>query len=221
MRQIEHTDKIILEPEGTCQITILWLHGLGADGYDFVPLAQQLQLSHRVRYIFPHAPYRPITLNHGMVMRGWYDIYQIKIGAKEDQAGLKQSCESLFKLIEDIQPSSVILGGFSQGGALALYTGLMHDKVIGIFGLSCYLPLSEHILSQPKTKSSTPIFLAHGLNDTVVPFVFGQLSANSLKTYYTHVQYHSYSMAHEVSLEEINDLTIWLNDTISKSHGSQ
>lgn len=192
---------------GTAKSSIILLHGLGANGDDMAPLAHALQLSD-VRFVLPHAPIRPVSVNNGYRMPAWYDIRQADICADQDEAGFKESRTTVAGLIEHettrgIAPQRIVLAGFSQGGAVALYTGLtLGIPLAGIAGLSTYLP------ALVKTAETPPVWLAHGTDDDVIPLVanqrsFGAFPASDLTT-------HLYPMRHEICQEEITDLRNWL-----------
>jgi len=197
--------------------SIIWLHGLGASGEDFVPVAQELHLPQAVRFIFPHAPARPVTLNGGYVMPAWYDIVSSEIGAAQDAAGIAASRHEIEKLIaheiaRGIVPAHILVAGFSQGGAVALHTGLhAHARLGGILALSTYLPLADTTRAADIGHSrDTPIFMAHGLQDPVVPYTLGRQSAAYLQQLGCTVSWHEYAMPHSVCMEEIRDIERWL-----------
>ena len=169
--------------------SVIWLHGLGADGNDFVPLVERFTaLQKSVRFVFPHAPIRPITINGGMEMRAWYDIEEIDLKAREDAAGIQDSEKQIRVLIQreldlGISPKKIVLAGFSQGGALALYTGLRYPlPLAGIIALSGYLSLPLTLENDRNVANqNTPIFMAHGLFDPMVPLMFGQMARTQLE----------------------------------------
>jgi len=212
---------IVLDRGHAPKHSIIWLHGLGADGEDFVGVAEQINLPVSMRYIFPHAPKQPVTINGGFVMRSWYDIADIDIGAKQDAAGIHASQTEIEKFITQekargVSAENIYLAGFSQGGAIALHTGLRHPaKLGGILALSTYLPLAD-TLSQEVSLSAkkTPIFFAHGRNDPVVPYSLGKLSADKLQQHGYQTDWHEYSMPHSVCAEEINDIELWLTQKL-------
>ena len=208
---LEH---ITVEPQSPAQKAIIWLHGLGADGHDFEPLVPQLALPN-TRFIFPHAPARAITINGGFKMRAWFDIHGLDIDSRIDWAGLAQSEQEIIGLIEEqvnkgIDYQNIYLAGFSQGGVVAIYTGLrFKHQLAGIIGLSTFLPV-QHPLDCHTANKTTPFFIAHGNKDDIVPLPMGQLVAGWLETQGYPVNWHSYAMAHQVCPEEINDLKHWL-----------
>jgi len=208
----------------TPDASVIWLHGLGADGNDFVPLVPELQLPDTlgVRFIFPHAPHRPVTCNGGYVMRAWYDIYSLENTRREDRDGMVESQHLVETLIQQeihrgINPDRIILMGFSQGGAIALYTGLRFSHRLGGIGaLSTYLPFANQIADERHdANNNVPIFMAHGLYDPVVSMALGETSCQALKGLGYSVQWHSYPMEHSVCLEEITDISQWLLQLLS------
>lgn len=204
---------------------IIWMHGLGADGHDFVPVMHQLQLppSMPVRFIFPHAPRRPVSINHGFVMPAWYDITSRDLRAGEDVAGIHQSYQHIDALIRreklrGIATSHIILAGFSQGGVMALHTGLRYpEKLAGIMALSCYLPLT-HTLDTEKAPANLtiPVFMAHGLDDPVIPLREAIAARDTLLNLRYPVGWHEYTMAHSVCTQEISDISQWLRHTLTR-----
>ena len=208
---------ITLEVGQSPQHSIIWLHGLGADGEDFVPIAEEMHLPVAVRYIFPHAPEQPVTINSGFVMRAWYDIAAADITAQQDSVGIRASQTAIEKLMaQEIQrgiaAKNIYLAGFSQGGAMALHTGLRYPSQLGgIIALSCYLPLAETLAREAQAASMlTPIFMAHGRNDPIVPYARGQASADALRKQEYQLEWREYSMPHSVCMEEVKDVETWL-----------
>lgn len=204
---------------------VIWLHGLGADGHDFEPVVGQLALApgSRIRFIFPHAPHRPVTLNGGYVMRAWYDLYASERGARQDREGLEEARQVVDALIQreserGIPPSRIVLMGFSQGGAVALHSGLRRDEpVAGIGALSTYLPL-HHLLAEERHPSSheTPIFMAHGRHDPVIAYDIGISSRDHLREHGYRVDWREYPMEHSLCAEEIDDIARWLNQRLAE-----
>ena len=199
--------------------SVIVLHGLGADGNDFVPIAQELDLSPvgDVRFVFPHAPVIPVTINGGYEMRAWYDILGADLVQREDEKGLRSSLAQVEALIareksRGIPSRRIVLAGFSQGCAMALLTGLRHrEQLGGIAGLSGYLPLAATTAAERHAaNTATPIFLAHGKMDPVVPLDRALVSREALKALGYAVDWHEYPMAHSVCMEEIADLNRWL-----------
>jgi len=212
---------IMLESGKNPQHSIIWLHGLGADGGDFVPVADELKLPVAVRYIFPDAPMRPVTINGGMVMRAWYDIVSPSMAAQQDAAGIRASQSLIEALIaqevqRNIAPGNIYLAGFSQGGAIALHTALRHPVPLGgVLALSTYLPLAGKAAGEalPGTRD-TPIFMAHGRGDPVIPFELGAGSRDALLGLGYTVVWHEYAMQHSVCEEELRDIEVWLTHQI-------
>lgn len=222
---------ITFESGPTPIYSIIWLHGLGADGNDFVPVAEEMSLPASVRYIFPHAPQQPVTLNGGYIMRAWYDISENDLAynpgkqdsLKQDVAGIRASQAEIEKFIVQEQqrgiPSThIFLAGFSQGGVIALQAGLRcKDRLGGILALSTYLALADTISSEASIASkTTPIFMAHGRHDPIVPFAFGKASRDILVQQGYQLDWHEYPMQHSVCPEEINDIETWLKSVISR-----
>jgi phospholipase/carboxylesterase len=203
--------------------SVIWLHGLGADGHDFEPIVPELRLGESLplRFVFPHAPIRPVTLNAGMSMRAWYDIYSLDADGRADETGVRQSSAMLEALISreverGIDSSKIVIAGFSQGGAVAMHTALRSErKLAGLMALSTYLPLrkafdDEVVANMNAGDTSLPIFMAHGSFDPVLPMQWGFASAELLKENGFEVEWHEYPMAHQVCMEEIDDVRNWL-----------
>lgn len=212
-----HPSPIILQTGKQAQHSIIWLHGLGADGQDFVPIADELELPVPVRYIFPHAPMRPVTINGGFVMRAWYDIAGTSLDAQQDAAGIRASQAVVEALIEQeiahgIERRHIFLAGFSQGGAIALHTALRQAEPLGgVLALSTYLPLAEKAAIELQQQSrTTPIFMAHGRSDPVVAYALGVASRNALMDFGYQVEWHEYAMPHSVCGQELADIKTWL-----------
>lgn len=206
---------------GTSQprYAIIWLHGLGADGNDFVPIVNELNIPPEasVRFVFPHAPERPVSINNGFVMRAWYDIYHSDIERQQDETGIRASQKAIDQLIEreverGIPSQNIFLAGFSQGGAMALHTGLRQTlPLAGIIALSCYLPLAEMLNSEvSEVNTSIPILMMHGIYDPVVPFALAIYSREKLLFAKYPLEWHEYPMAHSVCAEEVTDISRWL-----------
>lgn len=198
---------------------VIWLHGLGADGHDFQPIVPQLVRPEwpPLRFVFPHAPVRPITLNNGLPMRAWYDIAGFDLSQRQDEAGIRASIGAVSALIareveRGVPVSHIVLIGFSQGGAVALAAGLRHpQRLAGIVALSSYLPIAERAASERHAaNAATPIFMAHGAFDPVVPQVLGERSRDQLRAWGFAVDWHSYPMAHQVCPLEIEDLAAFM-----------
>ena len=200
--------------------SVIWLHGLGADGSDFEPIVPELGLSGSpaVRFVFPHAPYRPVSVNGGHVMRAWYDIaIDARGGFHQEEAHIRESEQTLRHLIAQerergIDSRRIVLAGFSQGAAVALHTGLRYPETLaGILALSMPVPLPERIAPELNSANArTPVFLAHGVQDHVVPYPLGEYGHRLLEQLGLPVEWHSYPMDHTVSPAEIADIRAWL-----------
>ena len=199
--------------------SVIWLHGLGADGHDFEPIVPELVSAgeRALRFVFPHAPVRPVTLNNGYAMRAWYDIAALSRGAPQDEAGIRASQARIADLIRrenerGVASAHIVLAGFSQGGAMALFAGTRYpEKLAGIMGLSCYLLLAASLASERSTANeTTPIFLAHGLQDPVVAPALGTEAHRQLEAAGYQVEWHAYSMPHSVCPQEVADIAAWL-----------
>ena len=221
-------ETVELETGGKPAGSVIWLHGLGADGHDFEPIVPELRLPPELplRFIFPHAPVRPVTLNNGYPMRAWFDIVKIGLNQPRDLAGMQASQASVEVLIareqeRGIPPARIVVAGFSQGGAVALYSGLQHPaKLAGIMALSTYLPLGEGMdFSIAPANTLTPIFYGHGTQDPVVPLQLGEYTRNWLTSQGCMVSWHSYAMPHSVSAEEITHIRAWLISVLSAGQG--
>lgn len=213
------TPPIVIETGDHPVASIIWLHGLGADGHDFEPIVPELSLPDNlpVRFVFPNAPFRPVTLNGGYVMRAWYDIAIDTRGFHQDAAHIRESEQYLRDLIAHEQAHGtasrrIILAGFSQGAAIALHTGLRYSEPLaGILALSMPIPLAERIPEELHTSSrQTPVFLAHGTDDQIVPYPLAENARRLLEQLGLSVEWHSYPMGHTVSIEEIGHIRAWL-----------
>lgn len=216
-------DCIELETGPSPTYTVIWLHGLGADGNDFVPIVPELQLPAgvTVRFIFPNAPVQPVTINGGMAMRSWYDILVMDLVRHEDGKGIRESEAAIRRLIarenaRGIPTSRIVLAGFSQGCAMTLHTGLrLEEKLAGMVGLSGYLPLIDTAATERSmANAKTPIFLAHGLYDPVVALPRAQATLAQLKALDYDVRWHTYPMPHSVCGEEVADIAAFLRDVL-------
>jgi phospholipase/carboxylesterase len=205
---------------GEAQYCVIWLHGLGADGHDFEPIVHELNLPPdlAIRFIFPHAPMIPVTINNGYVMRAWYDILAMDIGSKQDEAGVRQSQMLVNQIIqqqvaEGISSECIVLAGFSQGGAIILQTGLRLDKPLaGLMALSTYLPLADSFEAEKTLQNAhTPIFMAHGDSDPVVKPELAYRARSFLERQGYSVEWQEYAgMQHGVCAQEIADIRKWL-----------
>lgn len=216
-------DTVELETGPNPTGSVIWLHGLGADGHDFEAIVPELRLpdSLKLRFVFPHAPVRPVTINGGMVMRAWYDILSLDRGGPIDEEGIRESGEILNALIareqeRGIDARNIVVAGFSQGGAIAIHSALRYpQRLAGLMALSSYLPLRDCLESEVLDNSDTgnrdlPIFMAHGSFDPVLPMQLGRTSADLLIESEFNVEWHDYPMAHAVCAEEIEDVRAWL-----------
>ena len=203
--------------------SVIWLHGLGADGHDFEPAVPQLVRpgGRPLRFVFPHAPIRPVTLNGGMPMRAWYDITQLNRLATEDEAGVRSSDAAVRALIRrenerGVSSENIVLAGFSQGGAMALYSGTrLQEKLAGIIGLSCYMPIAAAFAAERHmANSTTPVFLAHGSLDVVVGLPLGEAARTMLVACGYTVEWHTYPIGHGVSPEELAAIAAFIRRVI-------
>jgi phospholipase/carboxylesterase len=204
--------------------TVILLHGLGADGYDFVPVVRELEAhgAPPARYVFPHAPTMPVTINGGYVMRAWYDILGTDLVRREDERGIRASQAMVEALLEQevargVPRSRIVLAGFSQGGAITLHTGLRQSQPLaGLIALSCYLPLAAAFSNEAAAGSTgVPIFLAHGTQDPVVPPARGAASRDALTAAGYAVEWHEYPMPHSVCAEEIRDIAAFMKRVLA------
>ncbi len=212
-------EQIVIEPRGEAQASVIWLHGLGADGHDFEPVVPELGalVREQVRFVFPNAPKIPVTLNGGMVMRAWYDIADADLGRRADEAGVRASAASLTAMVDaeiesGLASERIVVAGFSQGGAIALHAGLRYPRrLAGILALSTYLPVPEATAAEAaQANRDTPIFLAHGSQDPVIPLGLSERSRAQLAAEGYVVECHTYPMPHSVCAEEIRDVGNWL-----------
>lgn len=213
-------DCIEINPSQKAIGSVIWLHGLGADGNDFVPIVEALNLPSELplRFIFPHAPMRPVTINNGYVMRAWFDIYSLNREQPVDVQGISQSVSSIQNLIDNevkqhgLPEDKIVLAGFSQGAAIVLSAGLLHPKPLaGIMALSGYLPNADKILAEANPENyATPIYMAHGTQDAVLPYALGESVYQKLEKNKYPVNWHSYVMGHSVCQDEIGDIAQWL-----------
>ena len=215
----ELLDYLEVTTGATPEYAVIWMHGLGADGHDFEPVVPFLGLPDdlSVRFMFPHALRRPITVNGGMVMRAWYDIIEISTTKGQDEAGIRHSADKIralidFEISRGIPADKIVLAGFSQGGAMALHVGLRYPRrLAGIMALSAYLLFPERLENErSQANAETPVFLAHGTQDPMVPFMLGEAARTSLQQGQWPVEWHSYPIPHSVSQPEIQDIGGWL-----------
>ncbi len=220
----ESADAVVLAPAAPASASVIWLHGLGADGHDFVPIVPELKLpaALSVRFVFPHARVRPVTLNMGMAMRAWYDIKTLTAEGRADEVGIRESVGVLGRFIAaeraaGIASERIVVAGFSQGGAVALHGALRHPEPLGgILVLSCYLPLQailENELADANRK--TPLLMCHGQFDPVLPMALGVMACNWLRTCGYRVEWKEYPMQHQVCQPEIQDISKWLGTRLA------
>jgi phospholipase/carboxylesterase len=215
----------IESPVEICQIdnptaSVIWLHGLGADGHDFAPVVEMLNLPN-IRFVLPHAPYQKITMNNGYEMRAWYDLFGLNSSHPQDEVGIESSRAYVESLIakenqRGIANSNIVLAGFSQGGAVALHTAMCQKQALaGVLALSTYLPLQDKLATQKSTQSlSTPIFMAHGSFDEVITLERCRQSISVLQENAYQIEWHEYAMAHSVHPQEINDIRLFLQTVL-------
>lgn len=224
MSDTDLLDNIEIETAPHPSIAVIWLHGLGADGNDFVPIVRELDLAGLpgIRFVFPHAKTMPVTINGGYVMRAWYDILGTELTRREDEGGLRASQLAVEALIareksRGIPASRIILAGFSQGCAMTLQTGLRHpEKLAGMLCLSGYLPLADHVAAERSEASlQTPVFMAHGRQDPVVPFARAEESRKVLEGLGYQVEWHAYQMQHTLCLEEVQEIAKWIRKVVA------
>ena len=210
-------DAIRIETGPKPEAAVIWLHGLGADGHDFEPIVPELRLQRAVRFVFPHAPIRPVTINQGMRMRAWYDILQLG-GGPEDDAGLRASQKITEELIraQGLPASKVVLAGFSQGGAIVLQTALRYpERLAGVVALSTYLPLAASVNAErSEANRDLPIFMAHGQYDDLIPLSRARASREHLEKLGYKIEWHDYPMPHSVCAPEIADISAFFSKVI-------
>ena len=211
-------DAVEIETGPEPRAAVIWLHGLGADGHDFEPIVPELELEQAVRFVFPHAPMRPVTINNGMRMRAWYDIFQFG-GGPEDEAGIRASQKIVETLIGAEKGKKIVLAGFSQGGAIVLQAALRHAKALaGVLALSTYLPLAAKVQAEASSANrAIPIFMAHGQHDEIIPLDRAEASRDALQRLGYAVEWHAYPMPHSVCAPEIADISRFLNRVLQDS----
>lgn len=218
------TPIVIESGSGPTDSCVIWLHGLGADGHDFEPIVPELHLPPdlNIRFIFPHAPMMPVTINQGFVMRAWYDIASAEIAAEPDEIGIRNSAELVNAMVDDqiakgISADRIVLAGFSQGGAIMLQAGLRQSEPLaGIMALSTYLPIPDKLAAEKtEANQNIPIFLAHGAIDQVIPVEYAYTTRGQLEKAGYQPEWHEYEhMPHSVSLDEINHISAWLQNIL-------
>jgi phospholipase/carboxylesterase len=211
-----------ISPREPPRLAVIWLHGLGADGHDFEPIVPELDLGVPVRFVFPHAPIRPVTVNGGQEMRAWYDIFGFGGHVPEDADGIRASAADVVRLIDreverGVSASRVVLAGFSQGGAVALHTALREPRPLaGVLALSTYLPLASTLAAERSAANAhLPIFMAHGSADPLLPLAVAERSRRLLEAAGHAVDWHVYPMPHSVCVEEIAAIAAWLTQRVS------
>lgn len=219
----ERLETIEIETSPAPRASVIWLHGLGADGHDFVPIVPELELPKTlaVRFVFPHAPMRAVTINGGAVMRAWYDVVAAGGDRREVEPGVRESARAIEALIErerarGVADSAIVLAGFSQGGAMALHSGLRHpERLAGVMALSCFLPLADALAGEASAANrDTPIFMAHGAHDPMIPLARGRHARDILGALGYRVAWHEYPMPHSVCAEEVTDISAWLTEVL-------
>ena len=213
-------------PDGT----VIWLHGLGADGHDFEPIVPELNLGDHanIRFVFPHAPLRPVTINGGMSMRAWYDVISLDRSGPQDETGIRESAASLLQLIErekerGVDANRIVIAGFSQGGAIAMHTAMRFpDRLAGLMALSTWMPLASmidhEVVENPESQPrELPVLMVHGSFDPILPIAAGQHARGVLQQAGFTVQWHEYPMAHAICAEEIAEIRKWLVNIYSDS----
>lgn len=216
-------DAVEIETGAGVRASVIWMHGLGADGHDFVPVVPELDLPEAlaVRFVFPHAPMRPVTINAGYVMRAWYDVRPDGGTRREDAEGVRESQRRIEALIErekarGVPAARIGLAGFSQGGAMALHTALRHpERLAGILGLSCFLPLADTLAAEASpVNRDVPILMAHGTQDAMIPIARARQARDLLRGLGYRVEWREYAMPHAVCPEEIVEIARWLNEVL-------
>lgn len=216
----ESEDQILVEPHSAAIGAVIWLHGLGADGHDFLPVVEELKIPEGIRFVFPHARVRPVTINGGAEMRAWYDIdMSAPLAGTED---IRESAERLETLVQaqidsGIAPSSIIVAGFSQGGVIALQHALRSPRSLGgVMALSTYVHDPEHLIDEITLESvDAPIFMAHGISDPMIPITRAITSREALLGLNYQVEWHEYQMGHQVCIEQLHDISTWLTQRLS------
>jgi phospholipase/carboxylesterase len=219
----ESPEAVVIEPASRARAAVIWLHGLGADGHDFVPIVPELGLpdDHGIRFVFPHAPVRPVTINNGMKMRAWYDILSLSKMNRQDDTGIRASEKIVHghiqrALDDGIAANKIIIAGFSQGGAVTLHTALRYPQTLGgVLALSTYLPLADQLAGEASAANrATPILMCHGEFDPVLPYLLGENSCEILRSEGYAVDWRKYPMQHQVCAEEIEVIGHWLQQRL-------
>jgi phospholipase/carboxylesterase len=219
-------ENVVLDPPMPPDAAVIWLHGLGADGFDFVPIVAELRLppTLAVRFVFPHARPRPVTINGGYVMRAWYDITSLGPDRTEDEAGIRESADVVRGYIEQenargIGSDRIVIAGFSQGGAIAFQAALRHPQRLGgVLALSTYLPLRQTLAAEATPANrDVPILMCHGVRDPVVPAMLGTAARDVLQSLGYQVDWKTYPMEHQVCMEEVLDISKWLQARLARN----
>ena len=213
-----------IETAPSPRAAVIWMHGLGADGHDFAGIERQVTPpGAAVRYVYPHAPMMPVTINNGYVMRAWYDVFGVAGERREDEAGVRASQERIERLIarekaRGIPARAIVLAGFSQGGAMALHTGLRHpERLAGVMALSCFLPVARAVATEASTANrDVSLFIAHGIADDLIPVARARAARDTLLGLGYEVEWHEYPMAHSLCPQEIEDIAAWLQRTLER-----
>ncbi|MGE4501548.1 MAG: alpha/beta hydrolase [Thiomicrospira sp.] len=212
---------VVIEPDVPAKAAVIWMHGLGADGHDFEGIVPSLGLpkGHAIRFIFPHAPIQAVTINGGMHMRSWFDIRSMDFFNDVDSAGIRVSCHTVYKLIQQqidsgIESQHIVLAGFSQGGLIAYHAGLSYDHALGgIIALSTWCPLVEQFYLHREM----PIFVAHGRQDPIVPYALGAKARDDLSAKGYQIEWHDYDMQHQVCADEVDAIGAWLRKVLAEA----
>ncbi len=213
-----------IETAPSPRAAVIWMHGLGADGHDFAGIEREVTPpGAAVRYVYPHAPMMPVTINNGYVMRAWYDVFGVAGERREDEAGVRASQERIERLIarekaRGIPARAIVLAGFSQGGAMALHTGLRHpERLAGVMALSCFLPVARSVATEASAANrDVPLFMAHGIADDLIPVARVRAARDTLLGLGYEVEWHEYPMAHSLCPQEIEDIAAWLQRTLER-----
>lgn len=216
-------DAVIIEAKSEHKASVIWLHGLGADGHDFESIVPEMNLADDlgIKFIFPNAPIRPVTMNGGMSMRAWYDVKSPNLRELEDVESITESDQLIRNYIDaeitaGIRANKIILAGFSQGGAITLHTGLRYpEPLAGLLALSTYLPLPKQLDVEASDHKDIPIMMAHGIADQVISIEQGRTSRETLKEAGYSIEWHEYAMQHSVCLEEIDAIAVWIKTLLS------
>jgi phospholipase/carboxylesterase len=219
-------DTVEVEPRGAADAAVVWMHGLGADAHDFEPLAPELDLAPEahLRFVFPNAPVRPVTINAGHRMRAWFDVAGFDRRAPQDERGIRESHAAVSALVErergrGIDAARILVAGFSQGGAMALFSGLRFpERLGGVVALSTFLPLADRLAAEAHpANAALPVFMAHGRFDPIVPIALGEASRDALSGHGYAVEWHSYPMPHSVSADEVAELRRFLLSVLRRA----